>query len=379
MPNNRAVAEQRALNMKKKLQRSFQTFKDDYVSFMNDMINKRYAKKKIRVVFDCGTSYQGTTLNEQLLQGPDMTSSLIGILTRFRQDQVAIMLGVESMFHQVKVPPEDAGLLRFLWWPDGDVSQELQKYRMEVHLFGAASSPSCACYALRKCAEDNKSSFDAAVVETVLCNFYVDDCLRSVASEQEAVKLYQDLKAICQTGGFRLTKWMTNNLCCQAFYKRTTEVKTLDFDQESLAMERALGVLWCIRSDQFKFQVNIQQRPLTQRGILAMMSSVYDPLGMLSPVVPPAKNILHELCRLRTGWDDAVPDHLAQHWSRWMEELQLTNFGVAVQSLEAQLHHFSDASETGYGVVTYLVQKNSSNQKHCTTSWGRQGLPLLNP
>lgn len=121
------------------------------------------------------------------------------------------MADVESMFHQVKVPPEDADLLRFLWWPDGDVSKELQEYRMEVHLFGATSSPSCASYVLRRCAEDNKNMFDATVVDTVLNNFYVDDYLRSVATEQEAIKLLEELTAICQTGGFRLTKWTTNS------------------------------------------------------------------------------------------------------------------------------------------------------------------------
>ncbi|KAJ8416516.1 hypothetical protein AAFF_G00358040 [Aldrovandia affinis] len=197
MPNNRALAEQRALNIKKKLQRD-QSFQEDYVSFMGDVINKGYAvkvpdeelsrgdgkvwfiphhgvyhpkKHKIRVVFDCGASYQGASLNGQLLQGPDLTSSLIGVLTRFRQERVAVMADVESMFHQVKVPPEDADLLRFLWWPEGDISQELQEYRMEVHLFGATSSPSCASYALRRCAEDTRQLFDAAVVDTVLHNF----------------------------------------------------------------------------------------------------------------------------------------------------------------------------------------------------------------
>ncbi|TWW53666.1 hypothetical protein D4764_0186590 [Takifugu flavidus] len=206
--------------------------------------------------------------------------------------------------------------------------------------------------------------------------FKDDYVMNDMISKGYAVKVpNEDLKrSDGKTGGFRLTEWMTNNQTVLSSFlqeDRATEVKTLDFEQESLAMERALGVLWCIRADQFKFHVNIQQRPLTRRGILAMMSSVYDPLGMLSPVVLPAKNILQELCRLRTGWDDAVPDHLAQHWSRWMEELQqLTNFGVDRcftppefgATAEAQLHHFSDASETGYGVVTYLVQKNSSNQ-----------------
>ena len=417
MPNNRTVAEQRALNMKKKLQRD-PSFKEDYVKFMNDVINKSYAvkvpdkelnrsdgkvwfiphhgvyhpkKNKIRVVFDCGASFRGTTLNEQLLQGPDMTSSLVGVLTRFRQEQVALMADVESMFHQVKVPPEDADLFRFLWWPESDVSKELQEYRMEVHLFGATSSPSCANYALRRCAEDNKHHFDATVVDTVLHNFYVDDCLRSVASVEEAVKLHQDLKAICQTGGFRLTKWMSNNrevLSKIPKEDRATEAKDLDLDQDSLAIERALGVQWCIRSDQFKFHVNLQQKPLTRRGILSMMSSIYDPLGMLSPVILPARNILQELCRRRTGWDDAVPEHLAQEWSKWMEELhQLTDFGVDRcfkspefgEAVESRLHHFSDASETGYGTVSYLVQKNSSNQIHCAFVLGKARVTPLKP
>ncbi len=244
---------------------------------------------------------------------------------------------------------------------------------------------------MRRCAEDNKNSFDATVVDTVLCNFYVNDCLRSVASKQEAVKLYQDLKAICQTGGFRLTKWMSNNqdvLSSIPQEDRATEVKDLDFDQDSLAIERALGVQWCIRSDQFKFHVNIQQKPLTRRGILSMMSSVYDPLGMLSPILLPAKNILQELCRLRTGWDDAVPDHLAQQWSTWIEELQqLTHFGVDWcfkppefgETVEARLHHFSDTSEIGYGTVTYLVQKNSSNQIHCSFVLGKARVAPLKP
>ena len=99
-------------------------------------------KHKIRVVFDCGASYQGATVNEKLLQGKLVTSTLIGVITRFRQEPVAMMADVEAMFHQVNVPPEDADLLRFLWWPDGEINKALVEYKMVVHLFGAMSSPS---------------------------------------------------------------------------------------------------------------------------------------------------------------------------------------------------------------------------------------------
>eukprot|EP00064_Thunnus_orientalis_P017678 superscaffoldBa00003823_g17764 len=232
MPNNKKIIEQRALHLNKRLQKD-SSFHADYMAFMNDLVAKGYAERvpeedvehsdgkvwyiphhgiyhptkgKIRVVFDCGASFQGTSLNAQLLQGPDLTSSLIGVVTRFRKESVVNMADVESMFHQVRVPVEDVDLLRFLWWPDGDLNQDLIDFRMMVHLFGATSSPSCTNFALRKCAEDNKEQFNQEVVDKDLHCFYVDDCLVSVASVEEAVSLYHDLVSICAKGGFQLTK-----------------------------------------------------------------------------------------------------------------------------------------------------------------------------
>lgn len=146
-------------------------------------------KGSLRVVFDCGAELRGKSLNSQLLQGPYLTSCLLGVLTRFRQEPVAVMADVQSMFHQVKVAQDDGDFLCFLWWPEGDLKQEFVEYRMTVYLFGAVSSPSCACYALRKTAEDNQNNFPAEVIDTVNRNFYMDDCLKSLPSEEEAVEM----------------------------------------------------------------------------------------------------------------------------------------------------------------------------------------------
>ncbi|KAK2907800.1 hypothetical protein Q8A73_008873 [Channa argus] len=417
MPNNRAVAEQRATTLKKKFLRNT-SFRADYITFMNDTITKKYAVKvpiedlgrcdgkvwyiphhgvyhpkklKLRVVFDCGASYQGTSLNEQLLQGPNLTSTIIGVLTRFRQEPVTIVADVEAMFHQVKVSSADADLLRFLWWPDGDVSRPMAEYRMEVHLFGATSSPSCASYALRRCAEDNTHLFDDCTVNTVLRNFYVDDCLKSVETVEKAESLYHSLKTMCQMGGFRLNKWISNDrrvLGAIPEEEKATEIMDLDLDKNALPVERVLGVQWCIQSDQFKFRVVIQSKPPTRRGILSMLSSVYDPLGMLAPVNLYARNIMQELCRMKLGWDEIVPEHLAQMWSQWVQGLEeLTDFGIERcfkpknfgQTVSAQLHHFADASENGYGTVTYLVQRNISNQAHSAFVLGKARVAPLKP
>ncbi len=114
--------------------------------------------EKFRIVFDCAAQYSGTSLNNETLQGPDITNQLIGVLTRFHEKPVAVMADIEAMFHQVKVPAEHRDALSFLWWKDGDLEQEPEIYRMTVHLFGGAWSPSCASFALRCTATDNQDT-----------------------------------------------------------------------------------------------------------------------------------------------------------------------------------------------------------------------------
>jgi len=142
---------------------------------------------KVRVVFDCAATYTGKSLNSELLQGPDNTNTLVGVLIHFRQERIAVMSDVEQMFHQVYVDPKDRDALRFLWWPEGNITKDAVDHQMQVHLFGATSSPSVCSYALRKSAEDSKEEFDGQIIETVYDNFYVDDCLKSVATVDEAI------------------------------------------------------------------------------------------------------------------------------------------------------------------------------------------------
>ena len=92
---------------------------------------------KVRIVFDAATEHGETSLNKNLLQGPDYTNSLVGVLLRFREENVALVVEIESMFHQVKVRPEGEDSLRFLWW-SGSIDEAPQEYAITVHIFGAA-------------------------------------------------------------------------------------------------------------------------------------------------------------------------------------------------------------------------------------------------
>ncbi|XP_073725193.1 GTPase IMAP family member 8 [Misgurnus anguillicaudatus] len=215
------------------------------------------------------------SLNSQLIQGPNLTNTLIGVLNRLREEPVAMMADLESMFYQVKVPEEDEDLLHFLWWPNGNLNVPVEEFRMTVHLFGATSSPSCASYALRRTAEDRKDIAAPKVVETVLCNFYVDDCLKYLTTEQEAVDLIKNVRDLC-----------------------------------------------------------------AERVIL------------------PAKLLLRDMCKQVYGWDEEIEGKRANKWVEWLEDLKhLSDFKIQRcvkpdtfgNTTEAQMHHFSDASESAYG------------------------------
>ena len=158
---------------------------------------------KVHVVFDCSTKYHGKSHNDELLHGPDLTNSLVGVLTRFCQDLVAFMSDMEAMFHQVCVNPEDHSALWFLWWPDGNLDREPEEFMMTVHLCRAVSSPSCANFALRKTMADNQADFSNKAVRTVDQNF---DCLKSVDSEENAIHLSSKLSQLLKRGDLRLNQ-----------------------------------------------------------------------------------------------------------------------------------------------------------------------------
>lgn len=141
--NNKQLAIVRLNHFKRKLLKD-ERYKEHYVRFMEEVIEKGDAEEvhdegkdgekwyilhhgvyhpkkpdKLRVVFDCSAKYQGTNLNDYLLQGPDLMNMLTGILVRFRQHPVALMCDVEKMFHQFHVEEADRNYLRFLWWKNG--------------------------------------------------------------------------------------------------------------------------------------------------------------------------------------------------------------------------------------------------------------------
>ena len=417
LPFNRAMAKIRLHHLKRRLERD-KDLHEKYSSAISGYVTKGHARKltkeeaerrtnktwylphhpvispnkpgKIRVVFDAAAKFHGTSLNDQLLQGPDYINNLAGVLMRFRQEEVVLVADIEQMFHQVRVPAEDCDALRFLWW-SGDLNDEPAEYQMLVHIFGATYSPCCANKALRQTADDNEDKYGSEAAETVRRNFYVDDLLKSVQTTDQATALAVKLTAMLKEGGFHLTKFLSNRrevLSALPTQERANPTLNLELDQ--LPINRTLGLHWDAERDVFCFKTVATNKPATKRGILSTISSLFDPLGFLSPFILPIKVLIQDLWKGRVEWDDEIQGHHLKVWRQWtgslprLEDIKIPrcyrNPDIS-NSCTVQLHVFSDASEYAYSAAAYLrLSDDHRDQAHCSLVFGKcRNAPLKRP
>ena len=218
---------------------------------------------------------------------------------------------------------------------------------MCVHVFGGTSSPSCSNYVLKRTSIDGEDQFGNAAGKTLQDNFYVDDFLKSLDNEKEAIKLIKNVKAMCESG-FKLTKFLSNSKqVLQSIDEADRRQGVKDKDLMSdLPAEQALEVLWDTEP--------VRQKSWTRKGLLSVISSVYDPLGFATPFLLQGKLLIQQRCEENLGWDETIPDNIQRQWTKWERQLKEleglsvdrcfkpANFGKIV---DCSLNRFADACE----------------------------------
>ena len=328
---------------------------------------------KVRVVFDGAAEYEGTSINKNLLKGPNYLVSLVGVLLRFRQKPVPLCADIEKMYHQVRLAPEDREAFRFLYRPPGATGPPLT-YQMLVHVFGAVSSPATCLFAMNRAVEETKAQFPEAE-RLVKSSFYVDNMLTSFETESEALNGARQVHAALATRGFNLTQWMASSR------KLLNELKpfglaapTLNIDFDELPTERTLGILWDSNTDSYVFKVLFKVDRSTvpcKSDFLSIISRVYDPLGFVSPVTFLMKRLMQEIWKLDIDWGGDLPEEIVKQLFDWydglstLEGIRLSR-GLRSRNIAAvvklQFRVFTDASSAGFGVVIYQCTKYSDGR-----------------
>ncbi|XP_037959196.1 uncharacterized protein LOC119688595 [Teleopsis dalmanni] len=316
---------------------------------------------KLRVVFDasCSTTSQ-RSLNDILLVGPTIQPELYLLLLQFRLHRYALTADIVKMYRQILIDEPDRKF-QYIFWRDTE-SDPVSTYELNTVTYGTASAPFLATRSLQYLADKFETQYPigAALIKS---SFFVDDFLGGADSIDQLTNIRHQLTAILQKGCFDLDKWHSNH---HDFISDTT-TKSLNLDTDTVTS--ALGIKWHQMQDVFLFSFNAQPGHIvTKRTILSLASSLFDPLGLLAPIILVAKIMMQELWLLRVDWDESVPQNLHSAWKTFIQDLttlssvKVPRYCLSINYQQVDVHGFCDASIRAYGCCIFLRSQNTSGK-----------------
>ncbi|XP_062556900.1 uncharacterized protein LOC134221729 [Armigeres subalbatus] len=370
---SRQIATRRFYSLERRLERdtalksSYHNFIEEYLrlghmrklDFVDDdsphcylphhpVVKESSTTTKLRVVFDasCKTS-SGMSLNDTLLVGPVVQQNLDSIIIRFRFHAIAIVADVEKMYRQILHSPVDQRFLRIL--------------------FRRQPSDPLDTYELLTVTKRRRRKLPQAV-EAVVEDFYVDDLLTGEDNLASAVEKRRQISTMLESAGFSLKKWASN--VPEALADVSPEdraIKPVHELQDDQSVT-TLGLVWDTKNDILRFNVDLPlpASVLTKRKVISYIAKIFDPLGLVGPVIATAKIFMQHLWKPKNDdyssyeWDRPLPERLQREWKQFFATLSIlakikiqrfvSSPGVSI----AQLRFFFDASDVAYGACCYV-------------------------
>nr|XP_012152412.1 PREDICTED: uncharacterized protein LOC105664083 [Megachile rotundata] len=258
------------------------------------------------------------------------------------------------MYRQILVEPSHRRFQRILWRETPD--QPVGIYELNTVTYGTASAPFLATRVLRQVGIDNLEDFPTAS-RVIMNDFYVDDLLTGAETSSDIKQLKHELSSILESAGFPLRKWATNCPLSQDEDLKAVANKELAAEKDP----KTLGLIWAVRADTLQWSVaSSDSTRVTKRVMLSEIAKIFDPLGLVGPVIIQAKILMQRLWQLKTGWDESVSQELHLEWLQYRSNLgKLVNLRVPRCTIiskynRIELHGFSDASQDAYGACIYL-------------------------
>ena len=291
----------------------------------------------------------GLPLNDTLHTGPALPPLLFDIRLRLQIRKVVLIGDIKYAFLSIEVDERDRDALRFFWLDcleNKDVENPVICRSCRV-IFGAGPSPFILSGVLQHHLKQYAEQ-DPVFEDKLLNRFYVDDLVTGTLSKEEAFALYEKTITIMKEGGLWMQTWKSSKkelvdgiekdqvdyLQC-----KTTDIKEKSIENVSettnLVTEKAindaekvLGVNWNTVKDKFCFNLkeigkkDQANNVLTKRSILKVVASLYDPLGILSPIMAEAKILFQDICKYKINWDEEPRESYKQRWHQCLKELE---------------------------------------------------------
>lgn len=356
-----------------------------YTNYIDEMIKRGYMEKcnsngtqssyylphhpvfkdsvttKVRPVFNASMkTTNGTSLNDILITGPRLQEELFNILVRFRTHKIAFSADIEKMYLHVNLNEKDRNYQRIIWRKNP--TDPLQDYRLTTVTFGVNCSPFLAVGTMQYHAKQESKIFPEAC-KIILEDSYMDDVSSGCDNVESAINLQRAVTQVLANAGFPLRKWISNsNELMEKIPNNEKEGVSVEIRNGYEKFVTTLGVPWFFESDKIGFKANLEKssKKLTKRTVLSELLSIFDPLGLLSPITIYNKILMQKIWKQKIDWDDEVDDEIKGKWMEFREQLPLIeklrtprwlNYTPGIRT---ELIGFSDASEAAIGACVYL-------------------------
>ncbi|CAO4386231.1 unnamed protein product [Caenorhabditis nigoni] len=309
---------------------------------------------KCRVVIDGSSHFKNEkSLNDIIGQGPVILPDLTEMLVRFRSGQTVILSDVEKAFLQVHLHEEDRDVTRVLWLKDyrKPVTEDnIVAYRFTRVIFGLNVSP----YLLGATIEHHlQNHTESELAEEISKNLYVDNLILTTDGDVvEATKLYRNSKNTFNEMQMNLREFLSNS----AEFNRMVDEK----DRAKESNTKVLGVKWSAENDKLEFGINVtESEEISRRIVASTIAGIFDPLGMLVPILLPMKLFQRNLWNETYEWDTPLSDNHQEEWrkivrtrngfKKFLERHAIRKTG------ENELVMFTDASKEAIACCIYVL------------------------
>ena len=293
------------------------------------------------------------SLNQCLLQGPNMTLNLAKCLIRFTLGKMRVVSDIEKAFLMISIWPEHRNYLRF-FWPEvpGDLNSKLIEFRFRVVLFGSISSPFLLAIVLEKIIEED---IEDKIIKDILRNGIYVDNLNSAINDVNTLKnLYKTCREVFMARHFNFRQWSTNNIELKEMAKRDGVYD----DRDTIPV---LGKLWC-GNDELTFRKMKEWNGVYSKwATLSFGNGAFDPTGELAPILVQIRSFIRQLWSLNLSWTEDYSDkpELVTIFDKLRNEIKtaMTKRSKAETIVldNSEIHIFSDASNSSIGAVMYIV------------------------
>ncbi|KAK4322627.1 hypothetical protein Pmani_006604 [Petrolisthes manimaculis] len=243
--------------------------------------------------------------------------------------------------------------------------------------FGDICSPAIAVLAMRQTADKYKDDFPIPA-NIILKDSYMDDIIHSLDDAEETPETMQDVEFILKQGNFHMKEWIVSG--------RTQAEE--DVDLSGTTSEKVLGVVWNPKEDEISYKIKLNITPkqktsvpctvtgtdgsdrelpndLTKRRVLSKISTIFDPLGLVTPVTLCGKLLLRQIILYtcdkdrKLDWDDPLPKELGENWYKFLqnitrlETLKIPRCIRTTELVNPTLIMFNDASTLAYSACAY--------------------------